>query len=230
MAEQNNQFPCRWSGADMRCPKCNKYLPDRCTCNGPSIEERRLTDHQTSPVGEDAERTEFEAWYVKEAGESRAFMLGRNSNGEYAYAETESMWLAWQAARRAAPTQHSAHSGSVDTPKFRELLGEITSAAEVSGRYGGGEGFKDELVATAALIAHIDAWAGSRAGDAVPDGWKLVPVEPTNKMTAIGQDLRYKSVNSIGAIYHAMLAAAPAPGKQAGNDQEAHNRAGKEQE
>jgi hypothetical protein len=24
-----------------RCPKCNKYLPDRCTCNGPSIEERR---------------------------------------------------------------------------------------------------------------------------------------------------------------------------------------------
>jgi hypothetical protein len=30
-----------WSGANMRCPKCNKYLPDRCTCNGPSIEERR---------------------------------------------------------------------------------------------------------------------------------------------------------------------------------------------
>jgi len=30
-----------WSGADMRCKKCNKYLPDRCTCNGPSIEQRR---------------------------------------------------------------------------------------------------------------------------------------------------------------------------------------------
>jgi hypothetical protein len=25
----------------MRCPECNKYLPDRCTCNGPSIEEQR---------------------------------------------------------------------------------------------------------------------------------------------------------------------------------------------
>lgn len=31
----------KWSGANMRCEKCNKYLPDRCTCNGPSIEQRR---------------------------------------------------------------------------------------------------------------------------------------------------------------------------------------------
>lgn len=31
----------KWSGANMRCTKCNKYLPDRCTCNGPSIEQRR---------------------------------------------------------------------------------------------------------------------------------------------------------------------------------------------
>ena len=30
-----------WSGADMRCKKCNKYLPDRCVCNGLSIEEVR---------------------------------------------------------------------------------------------------------------------------------------------------------------------------------------------
>lgn len=32
-----------WSGAEMRCPKCNKYMPDRCICNGPSIEEKRMT-------------------------------------------------------------------------------------------------------------------------------------------------------------------------------------------
>ena len=31
-----------FSGADMRCPQCNRYLPDRCTCNGPSLEEQRL--------------------------------------------------------------------------------------------------------------------------------------------------------------------------------------------
>ncbi len=22
-----------WSGANMRCPKCNGYVPDRCVCN-----------------------------------------------------------------------------------------------------------------------------------------------------------------------------------------------------
>jgi bacterioferritin-associated ferredoxin len=31
----------RFSGADMRCGKCNKYVPDRCTCNGLSIEQMR---------------------------------------------------------------------------------------------------------------------------------------------------------------------------------------------
>lgn len=31
-----------FSGADMRCIECNRYLPDRCTCNGISIEEQRI--------------------------------------------------------------------------------------------------------------------------------------------------------------------------------------------
>jgi hypothetical protein len=44
---------------------------------------------------------------------------------------------------------------------------------------------------------------------AVPAGWKLVPVQPTDKMTFIGQSLRYDSVNSIGEIYRQMIAAAP---------------------
>lgn len=32
----------KWSGANMRCDKCNKYLPDRCTCAGKSIEQKRI--------------------------------------------------------------------------------------------------------------------------------------------------------------------------------------------
>jgi len=43
----------------------------------------------------------------------------------------------------------------------------------------------------------------------VPEEWQLVPKQRTDKMTAIGQDLRYVSVNSIGEIYRQMLAAAP---------------------
>jgi hypothetical protein len=41
--------------------------------------------------------------------------------------------------------------------------------------------------------------------------WKLVPIEPTDAMTYIGQTLRYDSANSIGDIYRKMLSAAPTP-------------------
>lgn len=44
----------------------------------------------------------------------------------------------------------------------------------------------------------------------VAPGWALVPMEPTDKMTFVGQQMRHDSANSIGAIYNAMLAAAPA--------------------
>jgi Lar family restriction alleviation protein len=42
----------------------------------------------------------------------------------------------------------------------------------------------------------------------VPEGYALVPVDPTDGMTFIGQSMRYESLNSIGAIYKAMIAAA----------------------
>ncbi|WP_407304053.1 hypothetical protein [Acinetobacter sp.] len=32
-----------WNGSNMRCTKCNHYLPDRCICDGPSIEQQRIT-------------------------------------------------------------------------------------------------------------------------------------------------------------------------------------------
>lgn len=54
-----------------------------------------------------------------------------------------------------------------------------------------------------------------RAGmaDAVPDGWKLVPVEPTERMLVFGDDAaRQCGLNNIvpaGPIYRYMLSAAP---------------------
>ena len=44
-----------------------------------------------------------------------------------------------------------------------------------------------------------------------PEGFVLVPVEPTNEMTFIGQSHRYDATWSVGAIYREMLAAAPTP-------------------
>lgn len=48
------------------------------------------------------------------------------------------------------------------------------------------------------------------AADNAPDGWKLVPVEPTEEMIAAG-DQFMDGLSSLGDAYDAMLAAAPAP-------------------
>ncbi|HCL3241502.1 TPA: hypothetical protein N1995_002226 [Pseudomonas aeruginosa] len=53
------------------------------------------------------------------------------------------------------------------------------------------------------------ALSGAQAQHSVPEGWKLVPMDPTSQMTFVGQSLRYDAVNSIGEIYRQMLAAAP---------------------
>jgi hypothetical protein len=69
------------------------------------------------------------------------------------------------------------------------------------------------------------AWAGWLAAkaDAVPDGWQLVPVEPTEEMLNVGQHTSSEWLNDIAPIgetryrtpakhaYRNMLAAAPIP-------------------
>lgn len=54
----------------------------------------------------------------------------------------------------------------------------------------------------------------------VADGWQLVPVRPTSSMTWVGQSMRYESSISMGSIYCAMLAAAPAPSTTEGQGDE----------
>lgn len=44
----------------------------------------------------------------------------------------------------------------------------------------------------------------------VPDGWKLVPIEPTEEMNSAGWDAM-NAHDAINPTYSAMLAAAPAP-------------------
>ena len=46
------------------------------------------------------------------------------------------------------------------------------------------------------------------AADLVPEGWKMVPVEPTEEMIAAG-DQFMDGLSSLGNAYDAMLAAAP---------------------
>ncbi len=57
--------------------------------------------------------------------------------------------------------------------------------------------------------APAEALKSEQAEAELPEGWMLVPMDPTSLMTFVGQSLRYDAVNSIGEIYRQMLAAAP---------------------
>jgi hypothetical protein len=88
---------------------------------------------------------------------------------------------------------------SIDTPEFSRLLGnliEVVMGTEKEVIYGS---------CRAALVAHIDAW-GARM--AVPAGWKLVPIEPTDVMVAHGMD------PGCASAYRRMVGAAPSPTKE----------------
>ncbi len=70
----------------------------------------------------------------------------------------------------------------------------------------------DALAAQVLKLGGTISFANHRPAQAqhsVPEGWKLVPMDPTSQMTFVGQSLRYDAVNSIGEIYRQMVAAAP---------------------
>jgi len=54
------------------------------------------------------------------------------------------------------------------------------------------------------------AWQASRAA-MVPDGWQLVPVEPTAYQVLVGRNANSYEGEICVAIYLAMLASAPKP-------------------
>jgi hypothetical protein len=99
--------------------------------------------------------------------------------------------FAWM--KRAAST--SANVAQNERPAFRAIASALL---HIDVR---GVSIGDKAIIQAA----IDALNSAN----VAQGWKLVPIEPTNAMTFIGQKHRYDSAWSIGAIYHEMLAAAP---------------------
>ena len=48
----------------------------------------------------------------------------------------------------------------------------------------------------------------------IPDGWKLVPIEPTKDMMAAARVNRAYPLSTDHQLWHAMLAAAPSPGAE----------------
>ena len=74
---------------------------------------------------------------------------------------------------------------------------------------------ESERINTAAMTVaqhrRILAGVNQQAGSGVPEGWKLVPINPTDHMTWVGQSMRPDAEISIGSIYCGMITAAPLP-------------------
>jgi hypothetical protein len=94
---------------------------------------------------------------------------------------------------------------SVDTQELRDMANQFLDMSEKQDH--------DESACFSKwgeIITHIDQHVASQvraARDAaIPDGWKLVPVEPTSEMI----DAARVHQTTFSAIYAAMLAAAPA--------------------
>jgi len=176
-----------------------------------------MPDHQTSPVGEDAERAAFEAWHRSKfatkysTGQPTRDMHNGTYAEQYGPEKQQLMWEAWLAARRAAPTQPKAQVGTIeDYAQFHVLHSAWMSARD----YWQDDAAEQVAEAWRKFIDYIDAWAGSRAGDAVR--LFLGAAYPVSK-----------EIDSRGYCWseayldqaRELALTAPAPGKQAGNDQ-----------
>ena len=106
------------------------------------------------------------------------------------------------------------------------LLREAAEELRQAHAYSNSEGWENETDAKTAYDEHMAAaqaledWEAAvgaggvqalSAAPAVPVGWKLVPVEPTNDMQKAADEWAAKGFDWPKAVYRAMLAASPTP-------------------
>ncbi|MGA0608886.1 hypothetical protein [Caldimonas sp. KR1-144] len=156
----------------------------------------------TPNLPEDQEREAFEAWCMKRwAGDRDALTI--RGDGEYHNGHVQFAWCAFQAGRAAAEALRAVGA---------EPVGHLHS---------NGDFCQDRQVLS-------DSWPiplYAAPPRAVPQGWKLVPVEPTEEMLAAADEGdREYTLRNFGDImtvqqgpydhWVAMLSAAPSPKEQ----------------
>jgi hypothetical protein len=92
---------------------------------------------------------------------------------------------------------------SVLTPKGEPMPQTIDAWQYLASKYD--DGMLEQKEEIAKLKSQVN---NLRQKLKAKEGYALVPVDPTDGMTFIGQSMRYESLNSIGAIYKAMIEAA----------------------
>ncbi|ARD61578.1 hypothetical protein Y71_17205 [Kosakonia radicincitans DSM 16656] len=157
-------------------------------------------------------RETFEQWWCVYADEPKAYVEGqRTSMGGYYNEFIDRAWHSWQACRAAMQTEPVTPAYTLPPHIYRELVNQLRDTAV---KYQGSQQLREQISAT--LRAVVTPAADSSiptisGGYTLPDGWKLVPVEPTEEMLNaawVSHGIYHPSA------YRTMLAAAPAAPEQ----------------
>ncbi|MCO7556145.1 hypothetical protein [Metapseudomonas otitidis] len=168
------------------------------------------------PNADDAFEAEFMAWWEKNGQYCRSG--GGDYERSFAFEAWRHLYPKLMQARAARSAPHADGMADAYVGAREDLAIWKRRALEAEQKVRVLDQRIDQLVLEAQGETrmgepHIAPPAALSAPPAagVPEGWKLVPMEPTAQMTHFGQQLRYDAVNSIGHIYRTMLAAAPTP-------------------
>ncbi|HHA2081903.1 TPA: hypothetical protein ACOEEB_000608 [Enterobacter asburiae] len=157
----------------------------------------RLYAAPSAPVMPDSGREQFEEWFKFHHGEEGSIVTLHRANGDANYRDefVDLAWIAWKDSR-AAMLQGAENAESLHAVKSAPLLDSSEKGIE---------------------LQHADFQTKADVNPPViPDGWVLVPVEPTMSQEFAG----YRTLTDTGKmsrlmktrlsnIYRAMVAAAP---------------------
>ena len=121
---------------------------------------------------------------------------------------------AMQMLRRFSQTTPMTRTADNAAVAMAALLQELVDAPEVepvarvTGYYGG---YLSIATVDGMVLPAGTALYAAPPAPIVPDGWKLVPVDPTQEMMRSGANVPLNKAARHNAVYRAMLAAAPTP-------------------
>ena len=148
------------------------------------------------------ERQQFEEWFTNKYPRSY-WGVEKTASGEYQGGLAAPLWEAWQESRGCMANREAQPVGYIDPDSLKEYRGQ---------RAGGSWSAVQRT--TSGLNMTVPIYLTAPPAPAVPDGFKLMPLEMTDEIgEAIAMEARCCGGIAL-CIYEAALAAAP----EGGND------------
>lgn len=220
--------PSEWDGQRKMISRIIIGLRDGWADRNDADEALRELADATGPAPLADERAAFEAW-ARKTHRRPGTSFSTSHDGTYVDNRIAAKWAAWQArAAVSAATKPTActlpppgwhctrapgHEGPCAAVPTEVCADDYTPEQMVIYQHGVEDG---KLIARGmerykAGVAARDAATKPAAATAVPEGWKLVPVEPSIAMCIHGsQKLAGSDGRTMADVYRAMLHAAPA--------------------